>query len=171
MKVLQIWIDKNIPDNIKMYMQSIKNNTPNYSYFFIGENQIDEEMSKAFIRLGNKDWWKKYCTKNMYKADMVRLAWALDNPDLLYVDADVEFISPPVIPISNLPVIGTSRGFQEFFLFYTNNCSKWFEELIKITISRPPIPHIFMGVFKDIELGRCLNIPSKFNENTFYVRH
>lgn len=181
MKVLQIWFDKKMPEEVKGYMKSVRDNTPDASYYFIGEQQNappgaiclnpQAEIEKAFAKLGNRSWWEKYCSANMFKADMIRLAWAIDMTDLLYVDADVEFVSPPMFSTSSLPIMGVHKGFQEFFLFYVNDCRRWFEDLVAFTLKRPPIPGIFMGVFGDIKLGRCLNSPAKFKENTFYVRH
>lgn len=184
MKTLQLWFDPEIPDNIKKYMESIIKYTPNAEHYFIGDksSSVDgqivldyqTELNKAYVRLGNRKWWSEYNTENKFIAEMIRLAWALDNPDLLYADADVEFISEPILlDERKLPYMGIHNRFQEHFLFYVNNCSDWFQKLINLTVSKKaPAPYIFMKTFIDIKRKwRDLDKPILWDNDTFYKRH
>ena len=181
MDILQIYIDKDMPDEVKNYMVTVKKYLPKATHYFVGDRSnvppesiwLDpiQEQQKAKQVLGHGFWWNLYCTENKYSADMIRLAWAVKNPDLFYVDADVEFIKAPVITKSDLPLIGINNDFQEFFLFYTNNACDWFSKLVDKTVKGKAFPSAFMGVFGDIKLGRCLIMPDTFKNNSFFVRH
>lgn len=184
MKTLQMWFNPDAPPRIKSYMSSVVKHTPECKHYFIGpevnavEGQIvldfQTELDKAYARLGNKEWWDRYNTANKFRADMIRLAWALDHPDLLYVDADIEFVSAPILPTqTDLPVMGQFKNrLVEFALFYVNGCNGWFLHLIDFTIRSPFDPFAFMVTFIDMRRKRCgLNIPFIWKDNTFFRRH
>ena len=181
MKTLQLWFSED-SSTVKPYMESVIKHTPNIEHYFVGptsasvEGQIvldyQTEIDKAYELLGNNDWWNTYCTENMFKAEMIRLSWAIQHQDLLYVDADVEFLSAPISSVlSDIPIMGRNAGLQEFFLFYVNGNSKWFQELIEYTTSKPIEKYAFMNTFVEIRREKCLSKPILWRENTFYKRH
>ena len=182
MKTLQIWFGPEDSSKVKPYMESVIKFTPDATHYFIGSQQNsipgqtvlvpNAELDYGYAKLNNNPWWTAYNTQNMFKADMIRLAWALDNQDLLYVDADVEFIASPTINYPpGTPIMGIYQGLQEFFLFYVNNNSNWFQDLIDYTTAKSVVPFAFMKTFVNIRRGTCLSRPLMWNENTFYKRH
>jgi len=187
MKILQIWINDYMPDNIKKYCQSVRDNTDNKEneYFFIGnEKNINiniskskiiilnpkKEIDKCKLFLKNKDWWNNYATNNMFISDMIRMSYAMQNNDLLYVDADCEFISKPIIKDINNPNIAKNGNRFDFFLFYSGNMN-WWEILNDLTINNTNNKYSFMEMFRKIS-RKEINItqPIKLNEN-FYIHH
>ena len=182
MKTLSIWIDENnnIPENIKCYLASVVKFTPDAEHFLItnsgvaipGMQTLDlaAERKRAEALLGNVAWWDAYCTENMFIADMLRLAWAITIPELLYLDADVELIGAPIITPGRIPGMGQTCGYQEFFLFYSDGAADWFQNLVDYTTTQEAKPMEFMRTFLKIKFGKCLSKPAMM-EKTFYIRH
>lgn len=178
MKILQIWINDFMPDIVKEYTNSVPKNTVG-DYYFIGNklnapnNAIvldpENEIEKAKSYMGNNEWWEKYNTKPMFISDMIRLSWACQHDDLLYVDADCILKYPINIRNKNKPNIAKIQTRFDFFLFYSGSTS-WWKNFVDITIREPFIQFAFLKTFFEVlNKKRNLEMPEIISEQ--YYKH
>lgn len=179
--VLQMWFNKDISKDIKKYMLSVKKHTKD-PYYFIGYPQNAPvgsivleptiEINKALDYLGNKDWWNKYCTHAMFVSEMVRLAWALQSPDLIYADADIELFAPLVVKDINKPHFMKIPNGYDFSFFYSGNI-EWWKQFMDLSINRNgdkafSFVHTLREIYLFNLMEKPLIIPNNIYKHYYY---
>lgn len=178
MKVLQIWLGPDLPASIRRNMETVYAFTPDADHYFIGRKStapvgyevVDPglEIEKTYQLLGHAFWWKRYCQNNCYLSDMLRLSWATQHTDLLYVDADVSFNGSPIITSMEKPHIGTANNKMDFFILWSGD-SGWWRNLIEKAQKYFPMRNTTCFVLLFNFVGREIGYPEKF-DSSFFVR-
>lgn len=179
MKVLQIWLGTDLPNSIRRNMETVHAFTPDADHYFIGRKSTapigykvidpDQEIEKTYKFLKNEFWWKRYCQNNCYLSDMLRLSWAIQHRDLLYVDADVSFNNSPIIPNLEKPCLGIANNKMDFFILWSGNPS-WWKSLIEKAQKYFPMKNTTCFVLSFNFISREIGFPEKF-DSSFFTRH
>ena len=66
-----------------------------------------------------------------YESDLVRLNLAIDNPDMVWIDSDVEIINW-YTPVDNRPCFFNILASPDICVFYVNGATEFFKNLLMI---------------------------------------
>lgn len=159
MKILQVWNDNKIDDRYYKCIESVNKicTEKNFTHIivcrspelFFNLNNTEIVNFDDFIKNVNTDWWVNILQHHQSQSDLVRLEYAKNNPDILYIDADTELLYIPDFMKNDMPYIGDRGNVTDFFIFYVNGNTKFFDDLLMTVqeIRKDPPGSIF--VFMD----------------------
>jgi hypothetical protein len=163
MKVIQLWRNDTYPKELLRCVESVLrfvdksdytlicNNSEIAQRLDVGSKNFDEEFHRILGAIGDHDWWDKYCTMNMYRADMMRLYYATQIPDLLYFDIDTVLLRMPEFKSVGKPYFYNG----DIRIFYVNGQIGWFSNLLKtITSQLTPQPFVIYNYVRSLHLDR-----------------
>jgi len=140
MNYLQIWLGSEVTKSVQISINSLKDTMlEGDTYSLITDfTEADEFMN---------DWWKSClnAANNDYEkwatySEILRINYAIKDPDLLYADTDVLLYGKPNPVYEDIPLLADdlngfrgywpSKGMTCLHLFYVNDACWWFEELL-----------------------------------------
>lgn len=174
MNYLQVWLGSDVPDRVYKSMDSLK------ATMLEGDTyRIITDIAEADPFMN--DWWMKSLktANNTYEkwatySDMLRINHAILDGDLLYADTDLLLFERPDLSDKNVPMLAYGHYYMpgihlqdpEMFLFYVNNQTWWFKELLdKMFVLKKFEFAMYHLALKD------LLKPSVFPANTFCHRY
>ena len=159
MKVIQLWRNEDYPPELLRCVESVLRFIDKDNYTLICNNpeiaqrlgvnskNFDEEFYKILGLVDDWKWWSDYCTMNMARSNMIRLYYASQIPDLLYLDIDTVMLKMPEFKSVGKPYFYNG----DIGRFYVNGQTEWFTNLLEtITAQLAPVPFVIYNYVKKL---------------------
>jgi hypothetical protein len=91
-----------------------------------------------------------------FNSDLVRLKMAVNNPDMVWVDADTKFVKWFSPPDDGRPWFYGLQGRADICVFYVNNCCSYFKWLLEE-----------FGKLKNPKVGWCQGLMMNSDNSRF----
>jgi len=159
MKILQVWNNKILPENYKLCIKSVNDicRTQNIEHILVGnKKELFKDLFISFIPFQDcvskysTDWWEYMLNRHNTQADFIRLNFIIEDPEIFYIDADVELYTLPEFEKNGRPYFGMSFNYIDFFMAYGNENSLFFETLLNRIQKRSPRSSVFMEYFSTL---------------------
>jgi hypothetical protein len=160
MKILQTWNNKILPENFARCVKSVNDLCKtqgvehiivgNHRELFDGFNNITFIPFQGCISKYSTDWWERMLSGHTTQSDFVRLNFLIEDPEIFYIDADVELFAFPEFEKNGKPYFGMSFNYIDFFMVYGNGNAVFFKTLLNSIQKRSPNPFVFMEYFSTL---------------------
>ena len=175
MKTVQMWRNETYPEELISCLSQTIKTVGRDNYTLLCNNQsladileveslnFDKEYYRILAKIDNPRWWRDYCTMNMYRADMIRLYYAKETPDLFYLDADISLYSLPDFTNPDLPYLVDG----DFCMFYVNGRTDWFNQILDDVLKTTAKPMAIYNYLMKHKYPSCRIKPSCYDRKDF----
>jgi hypothetical protein len=167
MKILQVWNNKVFPENYKSCIKSVNDicKDNNLEHVIVGnKKELFADFSITFIPFQDcvtkysTDWWERILNRHITQSDFIRLNFIIEDPEIFYIDVDVELLKLPEFEKNDKPYFGMSFNYIDFFMLYGNGNSSFLKALLNIALKGTPSNYFFMGFFAAVYKQNSQNI-------------